>query len=480
MSGKVLGGRYRIMRELGKADNRRTLLAEDLQTRSQVVIKLLLFRGSPDPDAIRLFKRETETLASLSHPAIPRYLNFFELGSATGSTGLALVQTYIQGRSLASYLQIGRRFSEQETKYIGAAVLEILVYLHQLSPPVIHRDIKPDNILLSGGSSTLDQIYLVDFGAVKTISSTENTNLTIVGTQGYMPPEQFSGRVTPASDLYSLGTTLVTVATGTPIAKIPRRNLRLRFEDLVPLTPEFTTWLKWLIELEASNRPTSAQAALDRLLNPQEPTSTTGQFQPIANIPRKPPESRITLVKTGTFLEIRLPAVGITTMTVWILLWELLIGTIVGWWLVNVVRALFRTGLTGLNGLTLPLMACLVTVLLIGALVGSVFALWGQTRLRLDDRISLSHGMFGFQFIYPPPDNIRKVIRLASVQTKSLPHILLQAGAAQYYLGRNPVLAIAQRLGLPTQALGALTLEETNWLVQELSQWLKLSVSHRW
>ncbi len=477
MSDKVLGGRYRIVRELGHADNRRTLLAEDLQTRSQVVIKLLLFRGSPDPDAIRLFKREAETLASLSHPAIPRYLNFFELGSATGSTGLALVQTYIQGRSLASYLQIGRRFSEQETKHIGASVLEILTYLHQLSPPVIHRDIKPDNILLSGGSNTIDQIHLVDFGAVKTIGGAETTTMTIVGTQGYMPPEQFSGRVTPASDLYSLGTTLVTVATGTPIAKIPHRNLRLRFEDLVSLTPEFTTWLKWLIELEASNRPASAQAALDRLLNPQEPSSATGQFQPIANIPRKPPESRITLVKTGTFLEIRLPAVGITTMTVWLLLGELLLGTIVGWWLVTSVRTLFRTGL---NGLTLPLIACLVTVLLIGTLLGSVFVLWGQTRLRLDDRIALSHGIFGFQFIHPSPDNIRKVIRLASVQTKSLPHILLQAGAAQYHLGRNPILAIAQRLGLPTQALGALTLEETNWLVQELSQWLRLSVSHRW
>jgi len=320
MSTQVLGDRYRIVQELGRADDRRTLLAEDLQTRSPVVIKLLIFRRGVDPNAVRLFRREAQTLKSLNHPAIPRYLNFFELEPTTGTAGLALVQAFIQARSLETYLQAGRRFSESETSQIGAAVLDILIYLHGLDPPVIHRDIKPANILLGDRGNTLNQVYLVDFGAVKNVGIKETTTFTIVGTHGYMPPEQFSGRVTMASDFYSLGTTLITLATGTPIMDIPHRNLRLRFEGIVPLTPEFTAWLKWLTELEASNRPASAQAALQRLLHPEQVVSAKNTQQPTTTTPRKPAESKITLVKAVSFLEIRIPPIGITTLTAWVVL----------------------------------------------------------------------------------------------------------------------------------------------------------------
>ncbi len=473
MNRQVLGDRYRIVRELSQADDRRTLLAEDMQTRSPVVIKLLIFRRSIDPDAVRLFKREAETLKSLNHPAIPRYLNFFELEPVTGAAGLALVQTFIQGRSLEAYLQFGRRFSEAETSQIGAAVLDILVYLHGLNPPVIHRDIKPANILLSERGTTLDQVYLVDFGAVKNVSVKETTTLTIVGTRGYMPPEQFSGRVTTASDLYSLGTTLITVATSTPIANIPHRNLRLRFEDLVPLTPEFVAWLKWLTELEASNRPASAQEALQRLLHPEQAVSEQHTPAPTTGIARKPAESKITLVKAGSFLEIRTPPIGITVLTVWVALGILLGDAIAVYWLKTALQSLPRLGLAGLLP---PLLACLVAVVITGLVL---FVLLGRTRLRLDDRISLSHDLFGLQYVYAKPDNIRKIIRLASVQTSSLPHLIVQAGATQYILGKNLVLMLASRFKLPTSALGALTVEEVNWLAQELSHWLKLSISRR-
>lgn len=473
MSGKILNGRYRIVRELGHADNRRTFLAEDTQTRSPVVVKMLIFQGSIDPDAVRLFKREAETLASLNHPAIPRYLGFFELESTTGSTGLALVQTFIQGRSLAALLQRGRRFSEPETIQIGAAVLDILTYLHGLNPPVIHRDIKPDNILLGDGSKTLNHVYLVDFGAVKTIGIREATTFTIVGTQGYMPPEQFSGRVSVASDLYSLGTTLVTVATGVPINKIPHRNLRLRFEELAPLSPEFTAWLKWMTELEVSNRPASAQAALERLLNPKTPSSVEQRPASALKSPRKPPESRIILVKTGSFLEVRLPCVGITKLTVWLILAVLIINGTIALWLYT---ALSTVAVGKLVTVVWPLLASLVAIGLTGLVI---FILWRRTRLRLDDRIALSYELMGLRWVHPQPENIRKVIRLTAIQTAPLPHIILQAGATQYCLGRNFLLMTALRFQLSVSALGALTNVEVAWLSHELSNWLKLPVSHR-
>ncbi|MCS6812728.1 MAG: serine/threonine protein kinase [Cyanobacteria bacterium] len=400
-------------------------------------------------------------------------MGFFELESTTGSTGLALVQTFIQGRSLAALLQQGRRFSEAETIQIGAAVLDILTYLHGLNPPVIHRDIKPDNILLGDGSKTLNHVYLVDFGAVKTIGIREATTFTIVGTHGYMPPEQFSGRVSVASDLYSLGTTLVTVATGVPINKIPHRNLRLRFEELAPLSPEFTAWLKWMTEPEVSNRPASAQAALESLLNPktsppvaQQPTST------LKNL-RKPPGSRVVLVKTGSFLEVRLPCVGITRLTIWLIVAVLAIDGTIAFWL---YKALTTVPNGELIPLVLPLSATLVAMGLTGLVV---FILWGRTRLRLDDRISLSYELMGLRWVHPQPDNIRKVTRLAAIQTVPLPHIILQAGTTRYCLGRNLLLTTALRLKLSVLALGALTGAEVAWLSHELSNWLKLSVANR-
>ncbi|MHC5829679.1 MAG: serine/threonine protein kinase, partial [Nostoc sp.] len=123
------------------------------------------------------------------------------------------------------YLQTGRTFTEAEVKQIAKAVLEILVYLHGLYPPVIHRDIKPSNILLGDRSgNSVGQLYLVDFGSVQTVLATETGTRTVVGTYGYMPPEQFGGRTVAASDLYSLGATLIYLVTGTYPADLPQKD----------------------------------------------------------------------------------------------------------------------------------------------------------------------------------------------------------------------------------------------------------------
>lgn len=120
------------------------------------------------------------------------------------SKGFGLVQTYIPAKSLEEHLQEGRTFSETEVKQIAKALLEVLTYLHSRQPAVIHRDIKPSNILLSDRSGNhLGEVYLVDFGAVKTTAQQQGGTMTVVGTYGYMAQEQFGGRAVPASDLYS-------------------------------------------------------------------------------------------------------------------------------------------------------------------------------------------------------------------------------------------------------------------------------------
>ncbi|NJN88682.1 MAG: protein kinase, partial [Leptolyngbyaceae cyanobacterium SL_7_1] len=143
--GQVLHDRYCIQTLLGRKTGRRTFLATDWQTQSPVVVKLLLFGADFSWDDLKLFEREAETLKALDHPAIPRYLDSFEIETELGK-GFALVQSYIQARSLQEWMQSGRTFSEAELRAIAEELLTILNYLHTRQPAVVHRDIKPSNI----------------------------------------------------------------------------------------------------------------------------------------------------------------------------------------------------------------------------------------------------------------------------------------------------------------------------------------------
>ena len=258
VTGDRLVSRYEIQQQLAKKAGRRTLLTRDLQTGELVVVKLLSFASDFEWDTLKLFEREAATLKTLSHPAIPRYLDSFELHTANGK-GFALVQSYVAGKSLEEYLKAGRTFSEQEIEQLAKALLEILIYLHGRQPPVIHRDIKPSNILLGDRSGySIGEVYLVDFGSVQTLAAREGGTMTVVGTYGYMPPEQFGDRTSCASDLYSLGATLIYLVTGTHPADLPHKDGRIQFEQVANLSPGFTNWLRRMIEPSLDRRFTSA------------------------------------------------------------------------------------------------------------------------------------------------------------------------------------------------------------------------------
>ena len=268
--GEILGNRYKCDRRLGKQAGRQTLLARDLKTQQQVVVKLLSFSSDFNWEDLKLFQREVETLKSLSHPAIPQYLDSFEIDTPSRK-GFALVQTYIEAKSLQEYLSDGRTFSESEVKQLATALLDILAYLHQRQPPVIHRDIKPSNILLKNRSgNSVGEVYLVDFGAVQTLATQQGKTVTVVGTYGYMPPEQFGGRAVPASDLYSLGATLIALITKQHPADLPQKDLQIEFEQFTQLSPGFTSWLKWMTHPSLERRPASVQIAKEVLEKPQQ------------------------------------------------------------------------------------------------------------------------------------------------------------------------------------------------------------------
>ena len=272
MINHVLHDRYLTESLLGHKKSRRTFLAKDLNTQSLVVIKLLLLGNDFAWEDFKLFEREAEVLKSLNSPAIPRYLDFFEAETEWGK-GFALVQSYIEAKSLQEWVQAGRVFSQEDIKGFAKQLLGILDYLHLHQPPVIHRDIKPSNILLGDRSGNHPgKIYLVDFGSVQTASH-EGGTITIVGTYGYMPPEQFGGRALPASDLYSLGATLIYLIAGQHPAELLQDDLRINLKPATQNNFELTAWLECLTEPSLKQRFGTAAEALKSLEQPPTPLS---------------------------------------------------------------------------------------------------------------------------------------------------------------------------------------------------------------
>ncbi|MFM6157161.1 MAG: protein kinase domain-containing protein, partial [Sphaerospermopsis kisseleviana] len=123
--------------------------------------------------------------------------------------------------------------------------------------------------------NSVGKVYLVDFGSVQTVLASETGTRTIVGTYGYMPQEQFGGRTVPASDLYSLGCTLIYLITGTQPPDLPQKNFRIQFEQVANLSPSLTNWLKKMIEPSLEKRLASAKSALTALEKPENTVNIT-------------------------------------------------------------------------------------------------------------------------------------------------------------------------------------------------------------
>lgn len=264
MAGQILGDRYELEKQLGKKSGRWTFAARDLQDQVPVILKLLFIDDDLQPTDLKLFKREIEALQQIDHPGTPRHLDYFEITLPRDGKALALVHSYVRGISLAKNLQQGRRLKEAEAQYVAEKVLEVLVYLHQHSPPIVHRDIRPSNILLekdvAGG---WPQVYLIDFGSVKSLTP-GSTAFTKVGLDGYVPPEQSSGRAMTVSDLYSLGATLIAAMTEQHPTDL-QVGMKIEFTSIVTLSSDFANWLERMVAPTLNQRWSSAAEALAAL-----------------------------------------------------------------------------------------------------------------------------------------------------------------------------------------------------------------------
>ncbi len=450
---ELLGGRYQVLMEMGRNPGRRTYRVKDIQTGDECVLKRISFGEDMAWQDFQAFEREAQVLQALYHPAIPKYRDGFELDLPTGQ-GFALVQDLIDAPSLEQLLKTGKPWTEEQLKQLAKQLLDILAYLHMHAPPVIHRDIKPSNILWD---ERKQQVYLVDFGAVQTAQA--GSTRTVVGTYGYMPPEQFGGRAVPASDLYALGATLIHLASGQHPADLPQTEQRLQFQQFVNLSPSLTYWLQCLVEPGLDKRLSSAPAALRNLQKQEVPITIT----------EKPAHSKLLWRETVDALEVIIPpartqgggsVAGLIFLGGFALAWNTFILFWTGFALmapfpINLVFALFSTPFW-LAGIGLA-----VTVL---------FGLFGSTQLQItNSQISLTYYLFGFrkQVVPPSPrESISKLEYQARHYAKDSdgdrvtvqPEVCIWAGTRKYGLGGN----------------GVLSDPELEWLAGVLSAYLRL------
>ena len=220
----LLQNRYLIRAVLGKGGMGAVYLAVDRTLNKRVAVKENLYST---PEYNRQFKIEAQIMANITHKNLPKVYDYFEIPQQ----GQYMVMDYIDGEDLRQRLERKGAIENEDAILIALAICDALEYLHNLIPPIIHRDIKPGNIKVNEDGN----IYLVDFGLAKIFIDSQ---LTATGaramTPGYSPPEQYgTARTDPRSDIYSLGATLYAVLTSV----LPEDSLAIAMEqaDLTPL-----------------------------------------------------------------------------------------------------------------------------------------------------------------------------------------------------------------------------------------------------
>lgn len=297
MVERIVGDRYRIIRNIGHGGFGQTYLAEDINRFNEQCVLKELAPMAENQDSLekakQLFAREAEVLYKLQHPQIPRFREWFV---EPDRQSMFLVQDYVDGPTYQEILQaraasgVSQRqaFSESEVITLLTQLLPVLTYIH--GQGVIHRDLSPDNLICRNA----DRLpVLIDFGGVKevTVSSIQRDrvitgsgtasatkpNVTLIGKPGYSPEEQLRhGQVSAASDLYALGVTALVLLTGEePPAIYDAFHLTFDWQHKTTVSTALAALLNKMVAHRLTDRYQTAAAVLQNLqtLSPS-PTAT--------------------------------------------------------------------------------------------------------------------------------------------------------------------------------------------------------------
>ncbi|HEX8290364.1 MAG TPA: protein kinase [Pyrinomonadaceae bacterium] len=267
--GTVLYSRYEIVKRIGGGGMGAVYYAKDrnLGDAPRAVKEMIQTHldESQQEKAVADFRRESMLLASLEHPSIPTIYDYFYDDAASR---FYLVMKYISGGDCLARLRKAplNRLDELTVADWGQQAADVLEYLHNQRPPIIYRDLKPANLMIDGNSS---RIMLIDFGIARWVAPQEK-GVTAVGTMGYAPPELFSGKAEPRTDIYGLGATMFHLLTGSD----PQDNPLLIFDfskNPTPrqINPAISNEMEWIlmkaVEYEPERRFRTAAEMRDTL-----------------------------------------------------------------------------------------------------------------------------------------------------------------------------------------------------------------------
>lgn len=249
----LLKQRYAILAQAGRGGFGSVYKAKDIQFGNQLVAIKEMSQSSIDPqdltEATASFNHEAMLLAHLTHPNLPRiYEQFTEDGRSY------LVMDFIEGDTLEEHLEkLGHtKLPVEKTLNIALQLCSVVEYLHTRQPPIVFRDLKPANIMMTPSG----HVYLIDFGIARHFKPGQEKDTTALGSTGYAPPEQYGkSQTTTRADLYSLGATLHQLLTGDNPSERPFHFEPLRFTD--PLLAGLDTLVMSMVSVAVNDRPES-------------------------------------------------------------------------------------------------------------------------------------------------------------------------------------------------------------------------------
>ncbi len=296
--GALLQDRYQILGPLGMGGFSSVYKARDMRfpsvTKLCAIKEMLIHTNDPQirQETIKSFEREASMLAVLKHPAIPDISDYFTDGDRS-----YLVLELIPGRNLQQWLDDTHELvDEQRALDWALQICEALAYLHGQKPqPVVFRDLKPANIMLD----TNNKLRLIDFGIAKLFEADQDRG-TMIGTEGYTPPEQYRGEATPAADIYALGATLHHLMTRID----PRLETPFTFDERPirranpQISPAFESIIMKTLSYDPKDRYPDAMALRESLLVLQEVETDEAEMEPVG-MPLSA-ETDVPQVKIGT------------------------------------------------------------------------------------------------------------------------------------------------------------------------------------